>query len=349
MQNAMPDKLTDRFGRKVTYLRISITDRCNFRCVYCMPAEGIPHAPRKEVLSYEEICELVEVFAAEGVTRVRITGGEPLIRADVPELVSTLKAIDGIDKVAMTTNAFLLRRHAQKLRDAGLDSLNISLDTLDPDRFKEITRVGSLERVLDGIEAAREAQFSPIKLNAVIVGGFNDDEMPDLVRFAVERDLIMRFIEFMPIGSTVWGRDENGDPRGDCVPAKTMREVIGQHWRLEADDTTYGKGPASYWKLHGPHTPAKGAPFGIIAAVTECFCEACNRVRLTSQGGLRACLADDHEVDLRAPLRGVDDHEERRLAIEDLIRVSLYGKKERHDFDIDGGSVTTKQMTAIGG
>jgi cyclic pyranopterin phosphate synthase len=344
MPQAVNDNLTDRFGRKVTYLRISITDRCNFRCVYCMPADGIPHAPRDEVLSYEEVCELVEVFAAEGVNRVRITGGEPLVRADVPRLVEMLKGIDGIDKVAMTTNAFLLRRYAQELRDAGLDSLNISLDTLDPDRFKEITRVGSLERVLDGIEAAREAGFDQIKLNAVIVGGFNDDEMPDLVRFALERGLIMRFIEFMPIGDTVWA-----EGKGDCVPAKKMREVIGQHWTLEADATRYGKGPARYWRLHGPDTPAEGHPFGIIAAVTECFCDACNRVRLTSQGGLRACLADDNEVDLKAPLRTIEAPKERRQAIEECIRLSLYGKKETHAFDIDGGSVTNKQMTAIGG
>lgn len=344
MQQATPDKLTDRFGRKVTYLRISITDRCNFRCVYCMPAEGIPHAPRKELLTYEEITELVGVFAAEGVDRVRITGGEPLVRANVPQLVEMLKGVDGIERVALTTNAFLLQKYAQPLRDAGLDSLNISLDTLDPERFKEITRVGSLQRVLDGIEAAREAAFDSIKLNAVIVGGFNDDEMPDLVRFGIERDMIMRFIEFMPIGDTVWA-----EGKGDCVPAKKMREVVSQHWNLEADQTSYGKGPARYWRLHGPGTPPEGHPFGIIAAVTECFCAACNRVRLTSLGGLRACLADDQEVDLREPLRTIDDPEQRRGIVEHRIRMALYGKKERHAFDIEGDSVTKKQMTAIGG
>lgn len=344
MTQASTDNLTDRFGRQVSYLRISVTDRCNFRCVYCMPAEGIPHAPRKELLSFEEIVELVEVFAAEGVNRVRITGGEPLVRADVPELVGMLKGVDGIERVAMTTNAFLLARHARALKDAGLDSLNISLDTLDPKRFEEITRVGSLERVLGGIEAAREAGFDKIKLNAVIVGGFNDDEMLDLVEFGVERDMIMRFIEFMPIGDTVWAQG-----KGDCVPAKDMREAVGERWRLEPDPQTYGKGPARYWRLHGPDTPADGHPFGIIAAVTECFCAACNRVRLTSQGGLRACLADDHEVDLRQPLRTLADPAERRRVVEERIQAALYGKKERHAFDIDGDSVTAKQMTAIGG
>lgn len=338
------EELTDRFGRKVTYLRISVTDRCNFRCVYCMPEEGIPHAARDELLSYEEITELAGIFAREGVTRVRLTGGEPLVRAGVPDLVAMLKGVDGIENVAMTTNAFLLGRYAEDLRKAGLDSLNISLDTLQPDRFKEITRVGSLDRVLEGIEAAREAGFEGTKLNAVIVGGFNDDEMCDLVQFGIDRDLIMRFIEFMPIGDTVWA---NG--KGDCVPAAKMREAISQRWKLSADDTTYGKGPARYWRLHGPGTPPEGHPFGIIAAVTECFCAACNRVRLTSQGGLRACLADDGEVDLRAPLRTREPGPERTADIEARIRAALFGKKETHSFNIDGGSVTSKQMTAIGG
>lgn len=344
MEQAVPDKLTDRFGRKLTYLRISVTDRCNFRCVYCMPECGIQFAPRKELLTYEEITELVEVFAAEGVRRVRLTGGEPLVRADLPDLVRMLKAVDGIDKVAMTSNAFLLDRYAELLKDAGLDSLNISLDTLVPERFKEITRVGNLERVLGGIDAAQKAGFSSIKLNAVIVGGFNDDEMPDLVRFGIDRGLIMRFIEFMPIGDTVWGEE-----KGDCVPARTMRETLAEHWKLEADTERYGTGPARYWRLRGPDTPDEGHPFGIISAVTECFCAACNRVRLTSEGGLRACLADDQEVDLREPLRTIDAPGKRREVVEHRIQMALFGKKERHAFDIDGGSVTNKQMTSIGG
>lgn len=339
------NELTDRFGRTVTYLRVSITDRCNFRCVYCMPAEGIPHARREELLSYEELREVVQVFASEGVRRVRLTGGEPLVRAEVPKLVAMLDGVDGIDEVALTTNAFLLDKHAEALAEAGLNSINISIDTLDAERFRRITRVGTLERVVRGIEAARAAGIESIKLNAVIVGGFNDDEMIDLVDFAVERDLIMRFIEFMPIGDdTVWG-----DGEGECVPAARMREVVGQRWELEPEQKKYGAGPARYWRLHGPGTPPEGHPFGIIAAVTECFCAACNRVRLTAQGGLRACLADDQEVDLRAPLRTIADPDERRRAVEERIRLALYGKKEKHAFDIDGDGVTAKSMTAIGG
>jgi GTP 3',8-cyclase len=344
MRQTKTDTLTDRFGRQVTYLRVSITDRCNFRCVYCMPADGIAHTPKRALLSYEEITEIAEVFAAEGVRKVRLTGGEPLVRADVPTLVAMLKAVDGIEEVAMTTNAFLLERHAQALGEAGLDSINISLDTLDPQRFAEITRVGSIDRVLGGIDAAARVGFAPTKLNAVIVDGFNDDEMLDLVEFAIERDLIMRFIEFMPIGDTVWAQGKGG-----CVPAARMRQAIGERWELEPDQSRYGAGPARYWRLHGPGTPPEGHPFGIIAAVTECFCAACNRVRLTCKGGLRACLADDHEVDLRAPLRTITDPSERRLELEARIQRALYGKKETHAFDIDGDTVTAKQMTAIGG
>lgn len=355
-------QFSDRYGRQVTYLRVSITERCNFRCVYCMPAEGIGHIASKEYLSYDEITELVAIFAAQGVTCVRITGGEPLVRADVPDLVKKIRAVDGIERIAMTTNGFLLRRYAQALKDAGLDSLNISLDTLDAGRFKEITRVGDLQRVLEGIEAAKQAGFESVKLNAVIVAGFNEDEMLDLVEFATARDMIMRFIEFMPIGDTVWANkltqsqnasgtnpDSADSKLGYCVPAKKMRAELSKHYRLEVDPKRYGTGPARYWRLHGPNTPPEGHPFGIIAAVTECFCDQCNRVRLTASGGLRACLADDDEIDLRAPLRTHANPILRRAEIEERVHEALFGKKERHAFDINGDSVTMKNMTAIGG
>lgn len=354
----------DRYGRKVTYLRVSITERCNFRCVYCMPAEGIGPIASQEYLSYDEIAELVTIFAAQGVTSVRITGGEPLVRAGVPKLVAKLRAIKGIERIAMTTNGFLLDRYAQDLKDAGLDALNISLDTLDAARFKEITRVGDLERVLKGIDAAQKAGIESIKLNAVIVAGFNEDEMLELVEFAIARQMIMRFIEFMPIGDTVWANDltqsknasgtkapgEPGESKlGYCVPAKTMRAEIAKQYKLEADPKRYGTGPARYWRLHGPNTPPEGQAFGIIAAVTECFCDLCNRVRLTAKGGLRACLADDEEINLRAPLRTHANPILRRAEIEERVHEALFGKKERHAFDIEGGSVTLKNMTAIGG
>lgn len=338
--------LTDDFGRSVTYLRISITDRCNFRCVYCSPAEGIEHGASEELLTYEEIEEVVRIFAAEGVRKVRITGGEPLVRAEVPTLVDKLDAIPGIEHVAMTTNAFLLERHVDALRNAGLKSINISLDSLEPENFEELTRIGELDRVLGGIDAALAAGFDRVKLNAVVIRGFNDDEILDLAEFAIDRGIILRYIEFMPLGEeTVWTETEGNS----CVPAREIRERLGERWDLVPDETEYGSGPADYWILHGPDLPKEGHPIGIIGAVTECFCAGCNRMRMTPKGQLRACLADDREISVRAPLRTIAEPEKRRAAVEEAIAVALGGKRESHSFEFDGGSVTQKPMTAIGG
>lgn len=338
--------LTDSFGRSVTYLRISITDRCNFRCVYCSPEEGIEHQARPELLTYEEIEEVAGIFAEHGVRKIRITGGEPLVRSDVPELVGKLSGIPGLEHVAMTTNAFLLERHIDALADAGLDSVNISLDSLDAESFEELTRVGDLERVVRGIDAALGRDLQRVKLNTVVIRGFNDDELIDLVEFAAARGTILRFIEFMPLGQeTVWTEtDENS-----CVPAKEIRERLGERWDLKPDGDEYGSGPARYWRLHGPGMPEEGHPVGIIGAVTECFCEGCNRMRMTPTGQLRACLADDRELSVRAPLRTIGDRRDRRAAVESAIAKALSGKKESHDFELEGGAVTEKPMTAIGG
>lgn len=337
------ERLTDRFGRDVTYVRLSVTDRCNFRCVYCMPADGIDFVPREALLTYEEIVELVTVFARLGVDSIRLTGGEPLVRADVPAVVRRLKEVPGIRRVALTTNAFLLGRFAKELADAGLDDINVSLDSLDPETFRKISRVGDLDAVIAGIDAAREAGIERIKLNTVVMGGINDHELADLTVWAAARGVILRFIEFMPIGGeTHWGKVT-------CVPAATIREALAQRWEVRADPSRHGSGPARYWRLFGPPFGPEGSTIGIIGAVTECFCAACNRVRVSSKGGLRACLADDREVDLRVPLRTIEDSQERSTAVETLIREALFGKKESHAFDIDGDSVTTTLMHAIGG
>lgn len=342
MVNPDKQRFVDRFGRRVTYLRISVTDRCNFRCVYCMPEEGIEHVPRPELLTYDEIVTIATVFARHGVRRIRLTGGEPLVRAELGLLIEKLKSIDGIERVAMTSNAFLLGRHVEALREAGLDSVNISLDSLDPETFEKMTRIGDLQRVLDGIDAAIDAGFE-VKLNAVVVRGKNDHEVADLVEYAAQRGAIMRFIEFMPIGGdTDWG--ENA-----CVPAQEIRDRLGERWEMIPDPSRYGTGPARYWRVHGPQTPSTGWPFGIISAVTECFCADCNRMRITPQGGLRACLADDREVNLRDALRLAPSPEQGNEAVEALIRESLFGKRETHDFDIDGDAVTDKRMHSIGG
>ncbi len=333
----------DSFGRQISYLRVSITDRCNFRCVYCMPEDGINFVPRPEILTYEEITEIVSVFAEHGVRRVRLTGGEPLVRADVVDLVASLKSIPGIEELCLTTNAFLLPKLAEPLKAAGLDQLNISLDSLRAERFEEITRVGDLERVIAGIDAAIAAGFESIKVNAVVVRGFNDDELLDLIRFAAGRGLIMRFIEFMPIGGdTVWGDNA-------CVTAQEMRQAVSEAWTVSLDPPT-GKvaGPSRYWSVSGDGLPA-GTKFGIISAVTECFCADCNRVRVTPKGGLRACLADDREINLRDLLRSPASPEDRRVRLATAIESALFGKKEKHAFDLDGGAVTGKRMHAIGG
>ncbi len=308
-----------------------------------MPAEGVHHHPRPDLLTFEEIVEVVSTFAAMGVDTVRITGGEPLVRAEVPKLIGRLKRLPGIERVTMTTNAFLLGRHAADLAAAGLDDINISLDSLRPERFAELSRVGNLGRVLDGIRAARDAGIGPMKFNAVLVGGVNDDEIVDLVRFAAANGGIMRFIEFMPIG------DETGWSGGDCFPAARIRAAVARSFDLRDDAGTYGNGPARYWRAFGPDLPEEGCPVGIISAVTECFCATCNRVRVTPRGAMRACLADDGEIDLRVPLRTMEPGEERRRALEALIWRSLAGKKESHSFDLDGGGVTQRHMHAIGG
>lgn len=333
----------DRYGRKVTYLRVSVTDRCNFRCVYCMPEEGIEHVARPELLTFRELVDLVTIFAQHGVTRVRLTGGEPLVRADICELVGLLRDIDGIDEVVMTTNAFLLARYAATLQEAGLTGLNISFDSTRPETFKRLTRIGDMQRVIDGIRAAKAAGIERVKLNAVVIGGENDDELTDLVEFAHREGTIMRFIEFMPIGGeTGWGREA-------CVTARQMRARLAERWDLQPDERSYGTGPARYWRARGDGLGADGAIFGIISAVTECFCSDCNRVRITPQGGLRACLADDRETALRDAMRLAPTHEDGLVAAEQLIRAALFGKKESHAFDLDGGAVTQKSMTAIGG
>lgn len=333
----------DQFGRQVTYLRVSVTDRCNFRCRYCMPAHGIDHVPRPELLTFDELRDLVTIFADHGVSRVRLTGGEPLVRADISRLVELIASVRGIDEVVMTTNAYLLARHAASLRDAGLSGLNISLDSLDAATFTRLSRIGEMQRVLDGIDAARGVGFEHLKLNAVVIRGENDHELCDLVQFAADRASVMRFIEFMPIGGeTGWGREA-------CVTAREMREQLSARWDLEPEEQSFGAGPARYWRARGEGLDPAGTPFGIISAVTECFCADCNRVRITPQGGLRACLADDREVSLRDALRLAPTPVDGLRDAERLIRSALFGKKETHDFDLDGGAVTRTAMTSIGG
>ncbi len=306
-----------------------------------MPEEGIATQAQSTLLNYDEITRVVRAFAGVGVRRVRLTGGEPLVRRDVPSLVQALRGIDGIDEVVMTTNGVLLPRHADALAEAGLKSVTVSLDSVDPVTFARITRGGRLSQVVEGITAARLAGLN-VKLNAVIVRGINDHEVVDMLQWALARECTLRFIEFMPVGAdTVWG----DLPQGGCVPAAEIRARLAGAFNFSPVGRVSNAGPAHYYSIKGAEREGAPARFGMISAVTECFCDACNRLRLSPQGALRACLGDDSEISLRDAMRaGASDSE-----LLDLVKAALRGKKATHSFDLEGGAKTARQMVAIGG
>jgi len=276
-------------ARDITYLRVSVTDRCNLRCQYCMPEEQ-EFQPHERLLRYEEIAAVAGVLARHGVNKVRLTGGEPLVRRDIARLVALLKAIPSAPQIVMTTNGMLLAQHARELREAGLDRLNISLDTLHAERFVRLARRPGLQAVLDGIDAARDAGFQRTKLNMVVMGGINDDELPAMLDFAAARGLEQRFIEFMPMASNDYGHHAHR------VPLAEIRARIEAHAPLVPRPR--GSGPADTFTV-----AATGARVGIIAAISLPFCETCNRVRLTSDGTLRSCLFEGGEVRIRELVR----------------------------------------------
>jgi cyclic pyranopterin phosphate synthase len=325
--------LLDRFGRQHTYLRVSVTDRCNFRCVYCMPAEGLSWMPKAELLTYEEIGRLAGVFAALGVQKLRLTGGEPTVRADIEALVRAIAAHRGLRDLAMTTNGHNLERLAPRLAAAGLTRVNVSIDSLDPARFARLTRGGELARVLRGIEAARAAGLLPIKLNAVIIGGENDDEVLDLVEYARERapEVELRFIEYMPFDAR-WHQS---------VPSATLRQRISARYPLRPlPREGAAPGPARSYLVEGT-----ALRVGFISALSEHFCATCNRLRLQSDGHLRTCLAHDDTPSLRDLLRaGADD-----LSLAEAVRAMVMQKPEGHEAQRQGGVPFEGVMTRIGG
>ncbi|MBI3448079.1 MAG: GTP 3',8-cyclase MoaA [Acidobacteria bacterium] len=325
--------MADTFGRSIRYLRVSVTDRCNMRCVYCMP-HGMDWLPRHEILSYEEILRLVRIFAGLGVTRVRVTGGEPLVRAGVPDLVRALAAIPGLDDLALSTNGLLLKEHAEALRGAGLRRVNVSIDSLDPGKFREITQGGDLRKVLGGIDAAIAAGLSPVKVNVVATRGVNDVEAADFGRLTMDRAVIVRFIEIMPLGDSAGYQDAN------FVSADEILERLAAVAPLTPCDDVVGSGPARYYRYEG----ARGA-IGMITPMSHTFCEKCNRVRLTSVGHLRLCLFGDQEVDLRTPMRG-------GASDEDLSRLILYGmtiKPESHHLVRGEPGCGLRALSQVGG
>jgi cyclic pyranopterin phosphate synthase len=321
----------DRFQRKVDYLRISVTDRCNLRCQYCMPAEGMHWQERDEILTYEEIERFVrEVGVPLGIRKLRLTGGEPMVRQGLDQLVARLAAIPEIEDLALTTNGLFLEHHARKLKEAGLMRINVSMDSLRPDRFKEITRGGDLSRVWRGIEAAFDAGLAPLKLNCVVMSGFNEDELSDFVALTLERPLHVRFIEFMPVG------DFELFKQVGYVSSQAMRDQISQ---ALVPSSVQGNGPARYWQVPG----AQGT-VGFISQMSHDFCSSCNRIRLTADGKVRHCLLSDHEIDVRAWMRGGVAPAEIQRALNDDIQL----KAESHE----GAARLTGQgrtMSQIGG
>ena len=370
----MSRELQDGFGRSINYLRISVTDKCNFRCVYCMPADGVPARGHDELLTAEEIARFVRIVAQEGITRVRLTGGEPLVSHRIIPLIEEIRTIPQIEDISLTTNGALLPRMAPALHDAGLDRVNISLDTLDPERFSQITRLGRVEQALSGIDAALEYGFHPVKVNTVVVRRMEQDVL-ELARLSVDRPVHVRFIEYMPIGggpsdnpgdtsphcgAGTGGQGRNGafgsnvpgrtpiDPElwdaSDVVPSDELRGAISERARVaelgalepvEGSTTPYGAGPARYWAF-----PGAAGTVGFISAMSNHFCSACNRLRLTADGQLRPCLFSDAEYPVRDALRAGDDR-----AVAALYRDAIAHKPQQHD-QIDG---TQRFMSQIGG
>jgi cyclic pyranopterin phosphate synthase len=327
--------LIDSQNREVRYVRISLTDRCNYRCHYCMPEEGVELVPKPDVLSYEEVARIARALSTVGVRRVRLTGGEPTVRKDLVEVVRQIAAL-GLDDLAMTTNGHYLAELAAPLREAGLKRLNVSVDSLDHGKFRAITRRGDLSQVLRGLDAAEAAGFRHTKVNAVVMGGVNDNEIGDLCRWAWDRGMIPRFIEFMPMS------DGALFTPGEFFPAAAIRARVEAAFGPISTDDGHGLpgvGPARHWRT------ARGERLGIISAVSEPFCETCNRVRLSATGRLHTCLALDDDTDLRGPLRaGCSDE-----ALLQIVEAAVRAKKPGHSFTACGTGGPRKHMVAIGG
>jgi len=324
--------LSDSFQRPINYLRISVTDRCNLRCVYCMPLSGVSTLAHEGILRYEEINTIARAAAEMGIDKIRLTGGEPLVRAGLPELVAMLADIGTINDISLTTNGTMLARYAAELKKAGLNRVNISLDSLKPDRFQAITRSDAeLADVLEGIEAARGVGLEPVKLNMVVIPGVNDDEVLDFAARTIDEDWHVRFIEIMPV---------NGEMKApQFVAASEMKKRIEKLGKLEPCLPSAGNGPAKYFKLPG----SKGT-IGFITPVSEHFCFNCNRLRLTADGKLCPCLLSDYEVDIKTPLRGGVDAE----GLKKLIEEAVANKPQRHHI-AEGDVPRQRPFSQVGG
>ena len=328
-------QLVDRFGRVATDLRVSLIDKCNLRCTYCMPAEGLPWLKRDEMLDTDEMNRLIRIAVEElGVNTVRFTGGEPLLRQDLVDVIAATSSLPSRPTTSLTTNGINLGGFAEKLVTAGLNRVNVSLDTLDRAVFKELTRRDRMQDVLDGLAAAKTMKLEPVKVNAVLMRGVNDHEAPELLRFCIERGYQLRFIEQMPLDA------QHGWERSAMITADEILELLGAEFTLTPDVAERGSAPAERWLVDGGP-----ATVGVIASVTRPFCAACDRTRLTADGQLRSCLFSTTETDLRGPMRdGATDDE--------LVRLwqgEMWAKAAGHGMDSGEFAQPSRPMSAIGG
>ena len=330
----IPPALIDSFGRAITYVRLSVTDRCDLRCIYCM-AEDMTFLPRSEVLSIEELTLLGKTLCSLGVTKLRITGGEPLIRGGIIELMQQLGQIPQLKELCLTTNGTHLAKYAQALKDAGVNRINISLDSLNPTRFKELTRFGDIQDVLLGIRAAQQAGFKHLKLNCVALKHFNADEVPELVNFALQEGLDISFIEEMPLGKI----DSHGRA-AEFLSSAELRDRISTRFNLAPSDESSG-GPARYW-----HVAGFDSRIGFISPHSENFCNSCNRIRVTATGKLILCLGQENSVDLRSIIRNSSTPE---LSLREALLSGITHKPEKHDFDLHHEPQILRFMNTTGG
>ncbi|MEB8433112.1 GTP 3',8-cyclase MoaA [Cocleimonas sp. KMM 6892] len=327
-------QLVDRFGRQVTYVRLSVTDRCDLRCVYCM-SEDMTFVPREQLLTLEEMSRIGKAFVELGVNKIRISGGEPLTRRNILTVFESLGELDGLKDLTITTNATLLEKYAQPLKDAGVTRINVSLDTLNEARFKKITRIGKLEKTMAGIDAALKVGFQKVKLNSVIMKDYNDDEINALVEFVRERGMDISFIEEMPLGEI-----GDHDRAETYFSSDKILSKLQESYELTATDETTG-GPAKYFRFND-----SDSRIGFISPHSHNFCDDCNRVRVTAEGMLLLCLGQEHSMDLRKIVRAnPNDDEALRSAIIDSMQL----KPKGHDFNLNGQPIIMRHMSATGG
>lgn len=329
----MSNCLTDKFGRSYRYLRVSVTDRCNFRCKYCVPSHDFDMMSHQDILRYEELLFAIEVFAELGIHKIRVTGGEPLVRKNISFFMKQVANIKGIDEVTLTTNGSLLDKFAKDIKEAGINRINISIDSLKQERYSYITGGFKLDKIISGLQAAKDAGLNPIKINNVAIKGFNDDEILDFCEFAAINNVNVRFIEFMPIGNSSGWKKEN------IITGSEILDIISKKYSIEQIKRNSNEGPAVNYRL------SNGAKIGVITPISNHFCGDCDKLRLTSDGKIRPCLLSDNEIDIHSMIRNKD-----KKALKQALEKSLNLKEEKHHVDSENKNEKFKRtMSKIGG